>query len=397
MGGGPGWMMCKLKSLYMYFIAGVPSAAAIIAAIMPRRSSEPMSFAVGVGAAAGAIGLAVILKRYLDREPDDPSLPPSVCPGVCLSGKDPAQTETVQAQTSSGVVVGFRRGRDAAHFRGVPFAAPTEGINRWKAPQQCASWTTPLDCTAYGEACREPEKAIQAFMKSFGKDVTTAEAIGAMGDKCLNLNIVTPSTSGKAPVMVWIHGGSNTFSSNHGNCVGWSPTTSERFAQEGIVSVSVNFRQNMHGFAHFPELGITNLALRDLIASLEWVQREIGVFGGDASNVTIYGESAGGIAVSMLLACPTAAHLFHKAVVQSGAYDPARFKRTSPTHCELSRGCAWRTSEPASTTYGARAPPFAAFLRCRSTTTRNGWRPTTRRHSWQLVAPLRSTGRPSIA
>ena len=109
--------------------------------------------------------------------------------------------------------------------------------------------------------------------------------------------------------MVWIHGGMNCISSNHGNSLGWSPTCSEHFACAGIVTVALNYRQNVHGFAHYPSLGITNLALRDRIAALEWVQKEIGAFGGDPSNVTIFGESAGGIGVATVLACPAASTL----------------------------------------------------------------------------------------
>ena len=276
--------------------------------------------------AVAAASLAVYLFKRLRsaRESDDDG--GSICPGVELVGNAPdIQPERVRVETSKGPVLGFRRSRGASggiavHFRGLPFAASTAGTNRWIGPQPRAPWTEPLDCTTYGEACRETTAEIQGLAKQFGKaKVSKLEASGRVGDDCLNLNIVTPSVTGVLPVMVWFHGGSNAISSNHGNCLGWSPTTSEYFAQAGVVSVSINYRQNMHGFAHFPSLGVTNLALRDMLGALQWVQDEIRTFGGDASNVTIYGESAGGVGVATLLACPGARMLFHKAIVQSGA------------------------------------------------------------------------------
>ena len=252
----------------------------------------------------------------------------STCPGVALLER-PAILEEVVVATLNGPVKGFtckdgvtegwsRTKGTATHFRGIPFAATTAGGNRWLAPQPRATWTEPLDCTVYGEECREPRGALRGMIMAYGKKVSEEVATGRVGDDCLNLNIVTPAIGAKAPVMVWIHGGANTMSGGNGSGLGAAPTCGEGFAAAGIVAVSIHYRQGIHGFSHFPKLGVTNLMLRDVISSLEWVQQNISAFGGDQNNVTLFGESAGAIAISCLLACEQAKPLFHRAIIQSG-------------------------------------------------------------------------------
>jgi len=153
--------------------------------------------------------------------------------------------------------------------------------------------------------------------------VEISHDIGASGDDCLNLNILTPHSSTpmpptSLPVMVWIHGGSNVMCSNKGDFGGFSNTASSTFVSRGVVCVSINYRVALHGFLHLPDHNITNLALRDIILSLTWVRDNISSFNGDPNNVTVVGESAGGIAISNLLGCPKAKGLFRRAVVQSG-------------------------------------------------------------------------------
>jgi len=253
----------------------------------------------------------------------------SLCPGLSLI-TPPLVKEEVVVRTSLGLVKGFTQadgasGGTAVHFRGIPFAEAPVGANRFKPPQPRGPWSSqsePLDCTRYGLECREPVGEVRKMMKGYGKKVTEVMATGYVGDDCLNLNVVTPSvTSGGklCPTMVWIHGGANVMSGGNGSGMAFAPTCSEKCAKAGVVVVSIHYRQGIHGFAHFPKLGITNLMLRDCIASLEWVQREIAAFGGDPTNVTIFGESAGAIACSCLLACERAQPLFHRAIVQSGA------------------------------------------------------------------------------
>jgi para-nitrobenzyl esterase len=228
---------------------------------------------------------------------------------------DPVVAESVSVSTSKGDVKGFRTvAGGPASFRGVPYAASTADGNRWRAPQPCPSWGEAKDCTKYGDACFQAEQAM-------GKLLGGAPAggdIGKVGDGVLNLNLVTPDPSGKFPVMCFIHGGSNKMSSNKGDSTGSSPTFDDTWAERGVVVVALNYRLALHGFMHIPEDGVTNLALRDLIAGLTWIKDEIAAFGGDPNNVTVWGQSAGAINICSLLCAPKAKGLFSKAIIQSG-------------------------------------------------------------------------------
>ena len=189
----------------------------------------------------------------------------------------------------------------AVTFRGVPYGAPAFGANRcWRGPQPVAEWASERDCTRYGDAVTQAEVAMS---KALGGAPPGGD-VGQMGDDCLNLNIVTPATSGAHPVMVWVHGGSNTTGSNKGDSVGASPTFDDGWASLGVCAVAVNYRLALHGFLHVPEAGVTNLALRDLIGALEWVRAEIGAFGGDPGNVTLFGQSPGAINICRRVAIP---------------------------------------------------------------------------------------------
>jgi len=236
------------------------------------------------------------------------------CPGKQYI-KSPPIAEKMTINTSKGAVEGFARVKDGpVTFRGIPYGAPTSGANRWKGPQPVTPWQGTMDCTVYGEAVAQNEVAMSKGLGGAPK----GGDIGKMGDKCLNINVVTPSASGSAPVMVWIHGGSNCMGSNKGDHVGVSPTFGDEWAKRGVVACAVNYRMALHGFMHMPEYGVTNIAIRDLIGALEWVKAEIAAFGGDPNNVTIFGQSAGGINIASLLCSPPAKGLFQKAIVQSG-------------------------------------------------------------------------------
>jgi carboxylesterase type B len=154
------------------------------------------------------------------------------------------------------------------------------------------------------------------------------EDLGVLGDACLNLNVVTPTEAltvsadggmqeGKQlPVLVWVHGGANTTGCNAqlGHLF-----PGDAFATRGVVCVGLNYRLGLHGFLHLPAQGVTNLALRDLLAGLQWVQDDIANFGGDPDNVTVMGQSSGAINVATLLGSPRAKGLLHKAILLSGA------------------------------------------------------------------------------
>jgi len=231
--------------------------------------------------------------------------------------RPPTVAESVVVKAINGQVKGFRMTEGgAAFFRGIPFAASTAGANRWKPPQPRDPWEGELDCTMYGEAV--VQNSDTGLAKIFGVGTPEGGDIGKMGEDVLNLNVTTPSTTGSAPVMVWIHGGANKMGSAKGDAGGCSPCSTSRFADAGVVVVAIPYRMGLHGFWHMPKEGVTNLAIRDLIAGLQWIQDNIAVFGGDKNNVTIFGESSGGVNTCMLISSPLTQKLYHKAIVQSG-------------------------------------------------------------------------------
>ncbi|WP_332658766.1 carboxylesterase/lipase family protein [Brevundimonas sp.] len=208
---------------------------------------------------------------------------------------------------------GALRGRavgDVLAFKGVPYAAPPVGQNRWRPPLSAPRWSGVRDAGAFGPACIQPTP---------GAPHIYSDTLGATSEDCLSLNVWTPSTAGKAPVIVWIHGGSLVAGSSKERLYDGST-----LAAEGAVVVSINYRLGVLGYLAHPDLsaespvGISgNYGLMDQIEALRWVQRNISAFGGDPDNVTIAGESAGGLSVMYLMASPLARGLFAKAIAQS--------------------------------------------------------------------------------
>jgi para-nitrobenzyl esterase len=194
-----------------------------------------------------------------------------------------------------------------AVFKGVPYAAPPTGRLRWREPRPVAAWSGIRSADAFGPACVQPRGL---------KGGVTSEA---MSEDCLTLNVWSPrpDAAARLPVMVWLHGGS--FRVGAGSLAYYDGA---ELAKRGAVVVTVNYRLGYLGFfAHpalEPERGPVNFGLLDQIAALEWVRRNIAAFGGDPANVTLFGESAGGISVLRLMTSPLARGLFHKAIVQSG-------------------------------------------------------------------------------
>jgi para-nitrobenzyl esterase len=199
-----------------------------------------------------------------------------------------------------------------ASFKGIPFAAPPVGELRWRPPQPAVKWAGVRAASDYGADCMQGR---------FGPPAGLGAP--APSEDCLFLNVWRPATvpsTAKLPVMFWIHGGGFVFGS------GSSPFESgAQLAKRGVVLVSINYRVGRFGFFAFPALSRErpdepkgNYAYMDQIAALQWVKRNIGAFGGDPDNVTIFGFSAGGVSVHSLLASPMARGLFHKAIVQSG-------------------------------------------------------------------------------
>ncbi|WP_319566896.1 carboxylesterase/lipase family protein [Cohaesibacter marisflavi] len=197
-------------------------------------------------------------------------------------------------------------------FKGIPFAAPPVGDLRWRAPQPVAPWGNELDASSLGKDCAQIP---------FGGNGETL--LPNSSEDCLYLNVWRPSdtdTDAKRPVMVWIYGGAFLVGSGARPSYSGVP-----FAKDGVILVTFNYRLGRLGYFAFPALTQEspdelkgNYAYMDQIAALKWVQRNIASFGGDPNNVTIFGESAGGVSVHTMLSSPLGRGLFHKAIIESG-------------------------------------------------------------------------------
>ncbi|MGN6517050.1 MAG: carboxylesterase/lipase family protein [Rhizomicrobium sp.] len=196
-------------------------------------------------------------------------------------------------------------------FKGIAYAQPPVGALRWKPPVPLPRWSGTRDATAFGPACIQPESKTPS--------VYSPAAPLPMSEDCLSLNIWAPAHARNAPVFFWIYGGAL-----------WGGASSEplydgtRMAERGVIVVTINYRLGVLGWLAHPELsaespqGISgNYGLLDQIAALRWVRDNIAAFGGDPANVTIAGESAGGLSVMYLMASPEARGLFAKAIAES--------------------------------------------------------------------------------
>jgi para-nitrobenzyl esterase len=195
-------------------------------------------------------------------------------------------------------------------FKGIPYALPPTGSGRWRPPEAMPVWKGVRDAKSFGPACYQPTARGTSIY---------ADPLAAMSEDCLSLNIWKPANARKTAVFVWIHGGAlTTGSSSEGMYDG------AKLAERGVIVVSINYRLGVLGYLAYPALsaeskeGLSgNYGLLDQIAALRWVSRNIAAFGGDASNVTIAGESAGALSVMYLMASPGARGLFAKAIAQS--------------------------------------------------------------------------------
>ncbi|WP_262378533.1 carboxylesterase/lipase family protein [Luteimonas viscosa] len=196
-------------------------------------------------------------------------------------------------------------------FRGVPYAQPPVRELRWRPPVPAKRWDGVRDATRFGPACHQPPPRP-------GSIYAPDEAL-ATSEDCLSLNVWAPADAERAPVFVWIHGGSLVAGS------GSEPMyRGEALARQGVVMVTVNYRLGVLGWLAHPQLsaesadGVSgNYGLLDQIEALRWIRNNIAAFGGDPDNVTIAGESAGALSVMYLLAAPPARGLFHRAIAQS--------------------------------------------------------------------------------
>jgi len=209
----------------------------------------------------------------------------------------------------AGRVSGTAAG-DVRVFKGIPYAVAPIGKLRWRAPVALTRWSGERAATDFGPACVQPQGGTTTIYS--GPPMPVSE-------DCLSLNVWTPANAKNAPVMVWIHGGALVTGSSR------EPTYDGRkFAERGVVVVSINYRLGVLGWLAHPWLSREssqrvsgNYGLLDQIAALKWVRDNIGSFGGDARNVTIAGESAGGLSALYLMTSPAAHGLFAKAIAES--------------------------------------------------------------------------------
>jgi para-nitrobenzyl esterase len=224
-------------------------------------------------------------------------------------------------RTSEGLVSGVRgKVGGVAVFKGIPFGAPPVGELRWKPPQPVAAWQGVRAGDRFGSVCIQPHQP-QRVPNNRSVDLPDSPAVS---EDCLYLNVWTPAASAgaKLPVMVWIYGGAYL------EGAGSTPyNQGDTLAAKGVVVVTFNYRLGALGFLAHPELTAEsphhasgNYALTDVLAALQWVQRNIGAFGGNPQNVTIFGESAGAAIASALVGSPPAKGLFQRAISESGTW-----------------------------------------------------------------------------
>lgn len=229
---------------------------------------------------------------------------PIACEAATSRGLDEGLTK-VDGGTLKG-----RLAKEVWSFKGVPYAQPPVGDLRWRAPQPPKAWTGVREAADPGPLCMQkivPDNGVGA---------------GPASEDCLTLNVFAPAGAAdrRLPVMVWIHGGG--FINGSGGAALYDGT---QLARQGVVVVTLNYRLGRFGFfahpaltAETPEGPLANYGLLDQVAALTWVQRNIAQFGGDPRNVTLFGESAGGMSVNRLMAMESAQGLFHKAIIASG-------------------------------------------------------------------------------
>jgi para-nitrobenzyl esterase len=232
-----------------------------------------------------------------------------------------AHAAPLTVQTAQGTVHGktINDGKVKA-FLGLPYAAPPVGDLRWKPPQPPLQWKGERDAAKFGDHCAQ----VHVFDDMIFQD-------GAGSEDCLFLNVYAPAVAtanSRLPVMFWIHGGGYA-----GGASSEPRHNGDFLPLKGVVLVTINYRLGVFGFlatadlAHEANGAAGNYGLLDMVAALQWVKANIGNFGGDPDNVTIFGESAGSFAVSTLMASPAARGLFHKAIGESGG----AFRGTLPT------------------------------------------------------------------
>jgi para-nitrobenzyl esterase len=252
-----------------------------------------------------------------------------------FSNLSPAATGTASSsppvvQIDSGALHGINAGAAVA-FRGIPYARPPIGELRWRPPEPPLSWQGLREAAEPGSACTQRASGLTPFFapmaQAYGSNFEQAPIKSS--EDCLYLDVWVPAWPVKRalPVMVWLHGGSNTVGSGTQPMYEGVPLT-----RHGVLLVTLNYRLGVMGFLSHPELTAEsphhssgNYGLLDQLAALNWVKQNIAQFGGDPDNVTLFGESAGAIDAVRLMASPLAAGLFKRVISESGpAFEPGQ-------------------------------------------------------------------------
>ncbi|MEO0423662.1 MAG: carboxylesterase family protein [Pseudomonadota bacterium] len=250
--------------------------------------------------------------------------------GCTEGGQVASSDESLLVSAGGERLLGTRLPSGVRAFRGIPFAAPPVGALRWKSPQPHRARKGVQDAEEFGAACPQDQGNADWYRDvaaGLGADRRVIPPLTKVSEDCLYLNVWTPTTAGDTPraVMVWIHGGSNVNGYAHEPNYRGGALASAR----DLVVVSINYRLGPLGFMAHPALEQEDpqrvsgyYGLADQVAALRWVQDNIAAFGGDPTQVTVFGESAGGGNISALMRMPSALGLFHRAIIQSGALAP---------------------------------------------------------------------------
>ncbi len=207
-------------------------------------------------------------------------------------------------------------------FKGIPFAAPPIGALRWAAPQPVAKWDGVRDASKFGNVCIQPAGPTSGPQARL--NIAVLPDSPPLAEDCLYLNVWTgaAAASERRPVMVWFFGGA--FTEGGGSVPLYD---GDALARKGAVVVTMNYRLGPYGFfahpaltADSPHKASGNYGLMDMLASLQWVKKNIAAFGGDPNNVTVFGQSAGAMAIASLVSSPESKGLFRRAISQSGAW-----------------------------------------------------------------------------
>jgi para-nitrobenzyl esterase len=285
-------------------------------------------------------------------------------PTVQAAARQP--TAPLVVRTDDGAVRGMVSG-GAREFLGIPYAAPPVGRLLWRPPQPVARWRGIRDATKAGSQCAQPGSAL------------LSDPTASTSENCLYLNVYTPATADpqRLPVMLWIHGGG--FTGGAGSLYDGAVLA----AREHVIVVTINYRLGIFGFLALPSLdkeggpdSSGDYGLMDQQTALRWVQRNAAAFGGNSRDVTIFGQSAGGLSVCDNMASPTAAGLFVHAIAESGCLMPMPSRQATEQRDEAlaaSLGCP-----DAATAAGClRAKPTAELVAAEGTSPvpSTGWGP----------------------